>query len=418
MRQLASMTSPRILSLALALGLSVTLLPAQPAQAAAQQIGGRFFGMTDGDPVSWPKAKVGSMRLWDSGVTWREIERAPGVFDFARLDAQVRATRANGARALLVLGMTPRFHSTRPNSPGVYGKGSTAMPRLEPWKRYVAKVVKRYGAQLDYQVWNEANVVDFWSGSQAQMAQLTRTASQIVNRNASSARVVAPALATRLIGQRKWSRDFYAQRTGGRKVGGWIDVVSLNLYPLPQDGPEASIHLIEASRVMLRAAGVTKPIWNTEVNYGLQTGGGGTARDISRRKEAAFVGRTYILNAANGIKRVFWYSWQIQTLANTQLTKPDGVTLAPAGTAYQIVGEWLRGTRMLGCVRDRRGTYTCTVRYSGGMKRIYWNPSRQVSVKVVGSATRREGLSGFTTAVDGGDNISVGASPVMVRSRR
>ena len=52
----------------------------------------------------------------------------PGVFRLGpdrRRDAQ---GREHGASVLLVLGQTPRFHSTRPGAPGAYGPGATAMP--------------------------------------------------------------------------------------------------------------------------------------------------------------------------------------------------------------------------------------------------------------------------------------------------
>lgn len=408
----------RVPVLALALGLAISVLPAQPSTAAVQKVTPKFFGMTDVNPETWPQAKVGAMRLWDSGVAWKQIETRPGVFDFTRLDAQVNAARANGARPLLVLGMTPKFHATRPGQTGYYGAGSVSMPALKPWRRYVAKVVRRYAGRMDYQVWNEANVSGFWQGTAAQMATLTKVTSKVVARNDARAKVVGPALATRLTGQRKWLRTFYAQRTGGSPVARWIDIVSLNLYPLPKDGPETSMTLLSASRTMLRAAGVRKPIWNTEINYGLQTGGGGVARDISRAKEASFVARTYILNAAGNVKRVFWYSWQLQNLANTQLTFSDGATLTRAGVAYKVVQEWLSPGRMQGCRRDSRGTYTCTVTYADGVKRIYWNPSRRATIRAVGSATRKVGLRGFSEKLKGGERLRVNHSPIMVRSGR
>lgn len=414
------MTFPRSLHLllaALALGLTASLLPAAPAQAASQRVTSRFFGMTDSDPVSWPKAEIGSMRLWDSGVTWRQIERRPGVFDFTTLDNQVNVAAANGARPLLVLGSTPRFHATRPAQAGLYGSGSASMPKLAPFRTYVTKLVRRYGARVDYQVWNESNVLGFWSGTPGQMATLTKIVSKIVAANAPRALVVSPALATRLTGQRKWLRDFYAQRTGGRRVAGWVDVVSLHLYPLPQQGPEASMALLSSVRTMLANLGVRKPIWNTEVNYGIQVGGGGIAKDISRAKEAAFVARTYVLNAASNVKRVFWYSWTVQDLANTQLTFASG-GLTRAGVAYAEVYRWLAGTRMQGCDRDRRGTYVCTVNAADGVRRIVWNPTRQVSFRTVKSATRWTGLQGVIHPLDGGEALRVGQSPVMVRSAR
>ena len=71
---------------------------------------------------------------------------------------------------------------------------------------------------------------------------------RIVNSNDSAAKVVAPALATRLSSQRLWLRTFYAQRTGGKKVAAYVDVVSLNLYPVASGTPEASMTLLTAVR--------------------------------------------------------------------------------------------------------------------------------------------------------------------------
>lgn len=406
-----------VLTAALAALLTVTLLPAAPAEAAGNRVKPTFFGMHDLNPLSWPAAPVGTIRLWDSGVSWREIEVRRGVFDFSRLDLQVATARANGTRTLLVLGQTPRFHSTRPGQNATYGNGAAAMPRERAWKSYVSKVVRRYkGKGVDYQVWNEANVEGYWKGSPAQMALLTKWAAQVVNRNDGRAKVIAPALATRLVSQRAWLRAFYAQRTGGKRVASYVDAVSLNLYPLPKDPPEQSMTLLSASRTMLRALGVSKPIWNTEINYGLL--GGGTARNISRAKEAAFVGRTFVLNAASGVRRVYWYSWDLQNLANTELTYANGTSLTKAGVAYRTVREWLVRTRAVGCDRSPGGTYTCTFRYADGVKRVYWNPSRRVTIRADKSARSWEPLSGFERRLGGGEALAVGKAPIMVDSRR
>ncbi|HEX7188868.1 MAG TPA: glycosyl hydrolase, partial [Actinomycetes bacterium] len=406
MTSLSTLARPRVLAVAMALGLAATVLPAQPADAA-MRVKGRMFGMTDFDPSTFPQAPVGSVRLWDSGVSWREIETSPGVFDFSRLDVAVSTARNRGADVLIVLGQTPKFHAVRPGAASLYGPGASSAPRITPWKRYVRKVAERYrGRGVDYQVWNEANVSGFWSGSHAKMAELTKVTSKVLASADPKASLVAPAMATRLSGQRAWLRTFYSQRTGGARVGRWVDIVSLNLYPLSQDGPETSMTLLSASRTMLRSLGVTKPIWNTEINYGLQTGGGGVARDISRKREASLVARTYTLNAANGVKRVFWYAWDLQKLANTQLTEPDG-DLTKAGRTYSVVQGWLKGTNARGCSRSARGTYTCTFSYKDGVKRVYWNPSRRATIRTVPSATRLEFMTGGTDRVGGGKSLSV-----------
>jgi hypothetical protein len=409
--------SRRLLTIGAAVGLGLTLLPASPAAAATGPIPRSFFGMHNGDTGSYPTAPVGAVRLWDAGVSWREIETAPGRYDFTRVDARVNAARAHGAAVLLVLGQTPQFHSTKPGTPGWYGLGAAAMPTEAAWKNYVSGVVKHFkGRGVDYQVWNEANVVGYWRGTAQQMATLTRLASTIVNRNDPSAKVVSPAMAVRLPSQRSWLRTYYAQKTGGRKVATYVDIVSLNLYPLASQKPEASMTLLATTRNVLRAAGVRKPIWNTEINYGLL--GGGNAKTVSAQTQAAYVGRTFLLNAASDMKRVYWYSWNLQALANTSLTSADGVTLTEAGTAYSVVRSWLLGSRINGCPRDGHGTYTCTMTYSGGVKRVYWNPSRNTSVHAVASARAAVNLLGSARILRGGERIAVTASPVMVRSAR
>lgn len=406
------------LLLATALALVVTLLPAQPADAATQRITKGFFGMTDLNPESWPGAPIGGLRLWDSGVTWRQIETSRGVFDFSRLDSQVAQSRSHGARPLIVLGQTPRFHAQRPGLKGFYGEGANSMPTLTAWKTYVTKVVRRYGTRADYQVWNETNVAGFFAGTPAQMAQLTQVVSKVVNNNARSAKVVGPAFATRLTGQRKWMRDYFKVRVGGKPVAGWLDVVALHLYPLPGQGPEASMKQLESSQIWMRILGVRKPIWNTEVNYGIQIGGTGKARDIPIAKESAMVARTYLLNADGGVKKVFWYAWDLTGgLANTHLTFASGNT-SPAGNAYKVVRSWMTGSRMLGCTRDGRGTYTCTLKYPGGVRRVYWNPSRTVTVRTATSTREWQNVQGVSRSVRGSKSLKVNFSPIMVRSAR
>ena len=54
---------------------------------------------------------------------------------------------------------------------------------------------------------------------------------------------------------------------------------------------------------------MTAPLWNVEINYGV-AGDARVGRHRSRpRKQASYVTRTFLLNAANGVKRVYWLGW-------------------------------------------------------------------------------------------------------------
>ena len=51
------------------------------------------------------------------------------------------------------------------------------MPDKASWVRYVQAVARRnktvWGGIASFQVWNEANVIGYWSGTPKQMATLT-----------------------------------------------------------------------------------------------------------------------------------------------------------------------------------------------------------------------------------------------------
>lgn len=389
---------------------------AAPSQAsrAVYSVDSRLFGVHDPDSIGdgWPKAPVRSLRVWDAGAMWREIEREPGKFDFTHLDAMVSTARANGADALVVLGQTPEFHAVNPRAASFYGAGASSMPKMAAWKRYVAKIGKRYrGQPVRFQVWNEANVIGFWSGTHHQMAQLTKAAYDVLQQVNPGATLVAPALVTRLSSQRTWINKFYGQRVAGRPVAAWVDVVSLQLYPAATGTPEDSMDLLQIMRGTLARHGVRKPIWNTEVNYGMT---GKPVRALSGSRQAAYVARTYLLNAANGIRRVYWYGWQTQTIVSTRMVTSDLATPTRAGVAFGTVSEWMRGTQIDSCPRSRNGTYTCTLTKGGETRRIYWNPSRTVTLRIGAGATTLRKLNGSSSDVTGGSSISVGYEPVMV----
>jgi len=436
MRSTRRPSASRLLAVLVAAVLAATLLPATPAAAVTVKVDRRLFGVHDAGLSSVSSGAAGSVRLWDAGTTWREIETSPGSYDFSRLDAVVTAAQARNVEVTLVLGMTPDF----------YG-GPTANPSdLGAWSRYVTAVASRYRSFNGkrgihaYQVWNEANVKNFWTGSPVQMAGLTKATWNAVKAVDKSALVIGPAFAARIAEQTRGIGFFYYIKLSGVPIWRYLDAISLNLYPLDKYGskvgmPETSMALLAKARTQMRLRGVpaTKPIWNTEVNYGMRTGtfGGTRAAAIPPARQAAYVARTYLLNAAKGVKRVHWYSWNMGylasggTLGNTLLTNPsDGTTRTLAGNAFALVKGWMVGGTLVGasrsaqpCAKDRLGTYTCVIRYKDGVRRVYWNPTKTVTLRAARNATFKVGVYGRRTAVKGGARLRVDYLPLMVRSK-
>jgi len=442
----------RLLLTALAAGLVPGLLPAAAGATAslsgpvsrgtarpdrAVRVGPAFFGLHDGSLAAYGRVGFGSVRLWDTGVTWADIETSPGVYDWHRLDAQVIAAREHGVRPTMVLAMTPSF----------YGPASSLPPTdLSHFADYVRAVMTRYrdfqGARAieAYQVWNEGNVPTFWTGTPHQLARLTAVVDRVRDQVDPDAVVVAPPFAVRLASQRRWLAAYDAQRVDGRPVWRYADANALSLYPRAGDGrrtggPEDAMALLGRVRRLLARDRVPArlPMWATEINYGLVGGPGGprAARPISERRQVANVVRTYLLGAARGLDRVFWYRYDWNTvpalggtLGNTLLTTPghwDDVSAA--GAALDTVQRWMHG-RLVGvggrrpCAKGDRGTYTCVVVYAGGRRTILWNPTRRVRVAVRGAAYRQLAGGARTRIERRVQSVQVGFDPVLVVSPR
>lgn len=397
--------------------------PAPQAPITSEFFGAHHLGLHADGPIGWPQGPVGTVRIWDNQVSWREVEVAPGVFDWTLIDAQMAKARANGASVLLVLGQTPVFHSTRPTAPGSYGPGASAMPAKAAWVRYVQETARRnqtvWGHVARFQVWNEANVIGFWSGTAKEMATLTAWTRSALRAVDPTARLVAPALVTRLSSQQAWIKAYYSQRVARKNVSTYVDVLSFQLYPMATGSPEASMALLGSVRKILATNKVVKPIWNTEVNYGMVGGiGAAPASPIATERQVGNVMRTFVLNAANRVSRVYWYSWDLLGMSNTPLVEADRLTLTPAGQAFGTTRGWLLGTRPVGCSRAKTNTWTCTFTTATQVRRIVWNPSRSTTVT---APVRTRSVTTWSAAVSparAGTRVRVGIVPVMISSRR
>ncbi len=278
-------------------------------------------------PVSssgFPSVRPGAVNLTPNGVYWPSIETSRGVFDFRALDTLVDQAHAHGAQPLLVLGFTPAFASTKPHAPIVAG----SVPKMSAWRSYVHAVVARYKTRLDYQIWPEVNASSNWQGSRQQLAQLVVAASTIIHAKAPRALVVSPAMVLRQPHQFHKFARFFATKVGGVSVGRYVDAVGIDAYPLQHGTPEDSAALIGAAHKILVKNKVKAPLWNVEINYGV-IGSHLSVRPLPGGRQASYVARTYLLNAASGVKRVYWLAWLPINELGIQMVRSDMVTPPP-----------------------------------------------------------------------------------------
>ena len=314
-------------------------------------------------PTPWPAMPVPTWRLWDADVNWADIQPSKGQWQFDRLDRYVLQAQKHGTRILFPLGGTPTWASAQPRMPSNYQLGFTAEPaNTEDWRTFVRTVVMRYKHRIQaYEIWNEPNLRDFWTGSMDQMLELTREASEIIRALDPEAVLVSPA-ATADYGIR-WLEDFL--KKGGGK---YVDVIGYHFYVNPHTRlPEEMVPLVQLVRQILAENGVAeKPLWNTE------TGWLPPAKFASEEMAAAFLARAYILAWATGIQRFYWYAWDNRSLAIVTFQEGEG-RITAAGRAYKVMEEWLVGARMDSCTQSADGLWTCELNRSGKKEWIVWN---------------------------------------------
>jgi hypothetical protein len=232
---------------------------------------------------------VPEWRLWDAGVNWPDLEPNKGQWQFDRLDRYVSLAQQHGTGLLLPLGGSPNWASARPQVASNYSPGFTAEPAvLDDWRTYVTTVATRYKGRIQaYEIWNEPNLKDFWSGTINQMVTLTKEASAIIHSADPHAIVVSPS-ATADFGL-QWFSEFL-QAGGGR----FVDVIGYHLYV--GNAPENLLPLIQRVRQVMADNNLGSiPLWNTE------SGWLNPARFDSDEVAAGFLARAYILAWTRGI---------------------------------------------------------------------------------------------------------------------
>ena len=379
--------------------------------ATAGTVTARFFGLhAPGLPYAFPQAAVGSVDLTTNGVYWPQLETAPGEFDFSHLDAVVDEAVLHGAKPLLVLGQTPSFYSAAPDDP----RAVATMPDLAAWRRYVWTVADRYGSSIDYQIWPEPNAAGNFTGTTQELATLVASASRVIHGLAPQAIVVSPALVIRKSYQRRYMDQLFRTRVAGKRLGHYVDAVALDAYPLENGTPEDSFAVIRQGQRILRKYRVDAPVWNVEINYGV-VGGPATTYHYSDGKQAAYVVRNDVLDAAAGVQRVYWLGWFPFSQGAIQFVRDDEVTPTAAASALTVVRRWLINQHVRSCVENERThVWTCHLVRDGRDSWVYWSTHGRAYVKAPPGSRHVESVSAGVIRTRAGKRLTVTGSPVRV----
>ncbi|MDE0974287.1 MAG: hypothetical protein OSA11_04220 [Candidatus Nanopelagicales bacterium] len=360
----------------------------------------------------WPTINFGSLRLWDNATSWTNIETSKGVFDWTNLDKVVADANTNGVTdILMVLSGTPTWATNQRNPISLPAPNASGVPaNMADWDDWVRAVATRYKGKItNYQPWNEANLKTFYTGTPAQMADLTKRAHDIIKSIDPSATIVAPSTGLRLNGA---LQRFYPKFLKELKARNWpVDVWSAHTYPNSLGTTNDRRELANKWIGLLKAAKAPNlPLWDTENNYGL--GGPGTdfpEQDIEGTKAANWTAVTYLDALRLGVSRVYLYQWgPYNDLWGIQYN--DG---APGAIAMNTLQEWIVGTTYKGCKEAKRKV-TCKFRTSDGVNRIVYSETAKKVFKVAKRYKQMCQLNGTCSAIPANRKVRT-QGPVLLK---
>lgn len=362
-------------------------------------------------PIIGTPEFAGAVRLWDVSTSWNLIERERGRYSWGALDREVAKAEAAGQQVLLVLGGTPEWAAVAPAPGAEFAGPGSSMPMSDPalFETYVRAVLKRYGGRIAaYQVWNEANIPQFWRGTPELMADLTARAYAIIKEEVPGAQVIAASTGSRWV---KGFTEFYPEYLVGLRNLGWpVDAFAVSLYPLPEGGPRERGLLYGLMTTALRIAQAPPlPIWETEINYGITNPGtGDAAREIPAALVPMYISRTYLDSLRFGIARTYWYAWTPEyRLLGIQMWNGYLAT-----RAYARVREWVVDSTFHGC--STTGVVVLCNLDRGGVPFYvaYTDDDSTSSVATPPGMTVYQGMDGIT--IGAGPSVPISGSPVLI----
>ncbi len=358
----------------------------------------------------WPTMPVAGIRLWDTFTNWSLLEPSRRVYDWPALDRWLDAAKAHDVDVLYTFGGTPTWASSNPTGKCDYNPGGCYPPaNMQDWDDFVRALALHAAGRIKYwELWNEANQHEYWSGGIPALVTMAQHASSIIKSIDPSAKVFTPSGVGGALDTPTFLDNFLA--AGG---GQFVDGVAFHGYvnSIPSS-PEDVNYILDAVKEVMAKRGLGgRPLWDTESSWG-------PANHLPNEDDqVAFIARYYVLQWSKGVQRNYWYAWNdtnygtLWDVARHKIRRP--------GIAFGELVSWLAGAEMTApCVAAPNSTWTCGFTLDGGAQaEIIWNSSVSSSSTVpfqpAPKYVQYRSLDGSTLPISGG-SIQIGNKPVLL----
>jgi hypothetical protein len=415
-------------------------------------------------------AAVTTLRIWDSGMKWADIEAASGVYDWSKMDHTVNtlATNPNCAMSVIyTVGNAPDWASAcagqpdpGPCLPGPLpsfgggeqcaGNGNFDFSCIPPsdvaadgagtdayFQAFINTLVTRYAGKIAYyEVWNEADSPNFWcpdpaagspatcAGSIPRMIRMGWDLFNIVHCADSKAKVLSPSFHGFSSNVGGWMNlyattsisapagaigncSWAAQNVTGKQT---FDITNFHGRGSPTSDPTGFLDVYQVAAAEIQRDGLPTAFFDGENGYI----GSNDAPTVDL--QAGYVAISYVLRASVTNPPILLSAWYAWDGPQGQLQGSD------AGLAYDVVAGWLSGSTITGGCPNAGTIYSCSGKTSAGKPfTIMWDMSLMQSCNS-GCATHNQPASSFSTWTDiagvqhsiSGGSAPVGYKPILL----
>lgn len=339
---------------------------------STDETGGRVIGEELSSALTAAHRELGVTHVRAHGIlcddlgVYREVDGEP-VHDFSGVDQVYDHVRSLGLHPVVELSFMPHDLASDP-SKTVFEYGAIVSPPKD-WERWYALIrdltahlIERYGdevvEQWSFEVWNEANLAVFWSGSPEDYLTLYDVTAAAVR--SVDPRLIVGGPSSAAAG---WVEELLAHAA---RSGASVDFVSTHTYGAPP---------LDFRPMLARYDRAGTPIWWTE--WGV------TPTHFNEVSDAVFSGAFLLRGMKSAMGRIESLSYWVVSDHFEELGRPP--SLLHGGFGLRTVGE-LRKPRwwalaMLERLGERR--LACTVAGDGGgalVEGVATRSAREVSL--------------------------------------
>lgn len=295
---------------------------------------------------------------------WNNIEIQKGVYSFpTAYDDYMNTLKAAGISPLIELD----FENDN------YDGGNTPYTTtgIAAYARYAVKVLQHYGKQIkNVEIWNEYNgsfctgpATNDRSGTYTKMlkaayAQIKTARPDVTVAGGATIDVPLPY----------WEK---LMQDGALSS---MDVLSVHPYRYnsPPEGIEQDILALQKLTKKYNG-GKTKPIWVTEVGWGIQDGSNPGEMVIDETTQAKFLVRAYALLLSAHVQRIYWYLLRDYQDFTLGLTNADATPKRSAYALQTLIQE-LSGAKFVRRESTDPNIYSILFQHTDGSQvRVLWS---------------------------------------------